>query len=118
MGLPANMHILRSEEHQDLVILRIQIQLYCAAQFQHFYALLVPNSRLVTAHSVLIIFRSTCTGGAQHLVARAHTVCPSLATPLHQSNLTIVVQWLYAAPRFVEGWSKCSWFKVTVWPEK
>ena len=93
MGLPANMHILRSEEHQDLVILRIQIQLYCAAQFQHFYALLVPNSRLVTAHSVLIIFRSTCTGGAQHLVARAHIpVCPSLATPLHQSNLTIVVQ--------------------------
>jgi len=39
--------------------------------------------RLITVHLAPIIFRSTCTGGAQPPVARACApVCPSLATPL------------------------------------
>ena len=70
----------------DLVTLKIQIRYY-AARFQHLCALLAPNLRLITVHSAPIIFRSTCTGGAQPPVARARApVCPGLATPLDRSR--------------------------------
>ena len=47
----------------------------------------MPNLRLITVHSAPIIFRSTCTGGAQPPVARARApVCPGLATPLEPSH--------------------------------
>ena len=61
----------------------MRIWLYCAAQFQHLYALLAPDSQLITVHSAPIIFRSASTGGAQPRVSRPHApVCFSLALPL------------------------------------
>ena len=122
------MHTLRSGEHTRPRYSGIQIYLYCAARFQHLCELLAPNSRLITVHSTLIIFRSACIGGAQPLVARARApVCPSLATPLGVS-LSIICRssTSLCVPKMqmhARGWKKttrwvfeseCLWSKLRI----